>query len=126
MNWINEVEKFLCIHKDFFILLFTLALVFVGVSSAIIARLSLRSVRRQLLFQEWVFLNNILYNSQRDLFNSKATVEDMKGKSRIAINQWITTLELMINKTQSRINQIENQLNMSHNSSIRNSNVSKS
>lgn len=112
MPSITEVETFVIIHKELITLVFTLVLILIGAISIIIAYRSLRTIHNQVLFQEWVFLSNIHYSCQRDLFDSEARAEDMSGRSRTVMDQWIATLRLMIERVQSRIDRIERQLSM--------------
>ena len=110
-----QIEDFVVAHKDFITLFFTLVLILTSLVSATIACLSVREVRKQCLFQEWVCLRNILHSSQltRAEFMSKAaTIEN--EQQGVAIDEAIANLEHTIDRTQKRITQIEDRLRMQH------------
>ena len=103
---ISAIENFAVCHKDFITLLFTLVLIIISLSSIIIAFLGFHNMRKQILFQEWIFLNNSLYNIQRDFNDVEMKKIGLRGNKRIKADKWTTILKTMISETQSRIDQI--------------------
>lgn len=110
---LEQIEIFLVVHKDFLTLIFTLVLILTSLVSSIIACLSVREVRRQCLFQEWVCLRGILHSSQLALaeFSSKAATAAPEQQG-VAIDEAIANLLHTIDRTQKRITQIEDRLQM--------------
>ena len=112
---LEQMEDCLVAHKDFITLAFTLMLILTSLVSTIIAYLSVREVRKQCLFQEWVCLQSILHGSQLALFEFESKgATAMTEQQGIKIDEAVTNLKRIIERTQERITQLEDRLLMQH------------
>ena len=109
---LGQIESFLVTHKDFITLFFTLVLILTSLVSTIVACMSVRVVRRQYLFQEWVCLRNILHSSQLALFEFKSEAATANEEQSYVIDDAVRGLSCTIDTTRERIIQIEDRLRM--------------
>ncbi len=107
----EQIETFLVAHEDFITLIFTLVLILITLVYTIITRLSVRELKRQCLFQEWVCLQSTFHSNQLALFEFKSegatTTNEQQG---IVLDEAVASLEHTIRRTKERIVKIEDSL----------------
>lgn len=107
------LESSIIDHNVVITLAFTLALILSTAVLAFVTYLSVKEIQKQLLFQEWICLKNIVHNNQITIFGLQATDGiSTDPRQGTAIDAAIAKLNHDSNQTNERIQNLETILKM--------------
>lgn len=96
MNLIIKLELLLLAYQNTITLLFTLALIIVGICATFISSSSLRELKKNREYQLWIFLEKAIIDLKNMLCNYKAGSKETISSQKIVFDENIPDIERMI------------------------------
>jgi len=106
-NMFNIIELFLINHNDSLLLVLTSTLVFTNIISLIINYLVIREMRKQIRFQNKIFLENTLNSYRSIIFKLKSNSIDSEGQRKVLIDEAITNSQREIDIIEKKLKKIK-------------------
>jgi len=103
----NIIELFLINHNDSLLLVLTSTLVFTNIISLIINYLVIREMRKQIRFQNKIFLENTLNSYRSIIFKLKSNSIDSEGQRKVLIDEAITNSQREIDIIEKKLKKIK-------------------